>query len=378
MRILWLGAMASDLALERRTAANQAAARWTRGLLGAMRASGCEIRACSHCREQVWPKGTFWPGASDDFDARYPVKFTRYPNLPAVRMAWLSAAYRRLVVAEIRAWRPDLVLLYNLEPYHCAVTGLLRHMGIPWVPIVLDHADPVRDNWRHFLQATDGASGAVFVSDWAYRHAPVTCPRLHLDGGVEHAAAPGGSPTTGVKRIVYSGKYSERYGGMGFLFAMFAAVPRADCELILTGKEVYGNLAPYLKQEPRARHLGHLSWDCLRQVYADAAVFVNPGSPDSTDNRMNFPSKLLDYLPWGKPIVSTWTAGMAEEYRELLVCPAEYSPQAYGAALSSMLDLSDEERDAVRTKLLRWCEGHAWKCQAGRLLEWLEVVSRKQ
>jgi glycosyltransferase involved in cell wall biosynthesis len=282
------------------------------------------------------------------------------------------------VAAEIRSWRPDLVLLYNLEPYHCAVTGLLRHLGIPWVPIVLDHPDPVRDNWGRFQHSTNGASGVVFVSDWGFRQAPNTCPRLHLDGGVELVAETAVQAAPRVKRIVYSGKYSESYGGMGFLFAMFAAVRRADCELVLTGKEVHGKLAPYLKQEPRARHLGHLDWEALHQVYADAAVFVNPGTPDSADNRMNFPSKLLDYLPWGKPIISTWTAGMAAEYRDLLVCPEACSPQAYGAALSAMLDLSNEARLALREKLRRWCEGHTWESQARRLLGWMEVVSRKQ
>jgi glycosyltransferase involved in cell wall biosynthesis len=363
--------MASDGSLQHRNAANQAAARWTRGLLSALRGAGCEIRACSHCREQSWPKGMLWPGAASDFDADYPVRFTRYLNLPELRFAWLSAAYRKMVAEEIKACRPDFVLVYNLEPYHCAAVEVVARQGVPWVPIILDQPDPCRDRWEKFIRQTQGARGVVYVSDWAFNHTPLQLPKLHLDGGVTPVVI---TPATPGKRIVYSGKYNPFYGGLDFLFQMFAEVRRADCELILTGKEVHGLLRPFLRREPRARHLGYLNREALSQVYADATVFVNPGSPESNDNRMNFPSKLLDYLPYGKPVVSTWTAGMAEAYRDLLICPAEATPQAFGSALESMLDLSAEARQAMQSKLLRWCDGHTWECQAKRLLAWLDGI----
>jgi glycosyltransferase involved in cell wall biosynthesis len=363
--------MASDWALQHRNAANQATARWTRGLLSALRGAGCEIRACSHCHEQSWPKGELWPGSDRDFDADYPVRFTRFLNLPELRFAWLSAAYRKMVAEEIKALRPDVVLAYNLAPYHCAVSEVVQRLGIPWVPIVLDHPDPVQDHWEAFRHRTKGSRGVVYVSDWGFKQTPLQLPKLHLDGGVVQVAATRMTPSSGHRRIVYSGKYNHDYGGMDFLFKMFATVKRSDCELLLTGKEVHGQLRPYLQQEPRARHLGYLSREALNQVYADAAVFVNPNSPDSPGNRMNFPSKLLDYLPYGKPIVSTWTGGMAEVYRDLLTCPTESTPQAYGVALESMLDLSGEAGQALQSKILRWCEGHTWACQAQRLLAWL-------
>ena len=366
--------MASDQALSQRTAANQAAARWTRGLLSALSKAGCVIHACSHCSEQVWPKGMLWPGVKADFDAQYPLQYTRYLNLPYIRFPWLDKAYRRMVSAEIQATQPDVVLAYNLESYHYALADIFRRFNIPWVPIILDQPDPRRDDWKLFKQQIQGASGAVFVSDWGFNYAPLEIPKLHLDGGVTQVAESKVTSGSDRKRIVYSGKYNHAYGGLDFLFAMFANVQRQDCELVLTGKDVHHQLPRYLAREPRARYLGYLSREALHQVYADAAVFVNPGNPDSHDNRMNFPSKLLDYLAYGKPIVSTWTAGMAREYCGLLTSPFAYTPQAYGGALEAKLELSVEACATLQTKILNWGARHTWDCQAQRLLAWLQAL----
>jgi len=376
MRILWLGPWHSDAALFERRAVNQAATHWSRGLLKGLSEHGCEIRVCTHCREQLWPMGELWPGRSSDFDSTFPVRTDGYLNFPGVRDAWLAGVYRRMVVKEVETFRPDIVFCYNLEPYHCAVADIFVKQKITWVPIILDQDDPELDSWKKLTSQTRGASGLVFLSDWGYRHCPLSPPRIHLDGGV--ASWQGEERFRADNRqIVYSGKFDDRYGGLDTLFAIFAAIQMPDCKFILTGKDSKDKLKSYIRHEPRAEYMGFLNEEKLHEIHQQASVFINPRPPDVRDNRMTFPSKLLQYLSYGKPVVSTWTDGLAPEYRELLLVPSAGTSQGYAELVERAILFSEDERRALYSKIQKWVEeSHTWFAQTDRLIRWVNEVVR--
>ncbi|MBM4165096.1 MAG: glycosyltransferase family 4 protein [Lentisphaerae bacterium] len=368
LRLLWLGPWHSDEALFGRRAVNQAATQWSRGLLRGLDAAGCTIRVCTHCREQYWPGGELLPGRKADFDASYPVRAGRYLNVPLARDRSLRTLYRRLVREEIRAFRPDIVFGYNLASYHRAAVPLLAEAGIRWVPIILDQDDPAADGWTTFTCQSRGAAGLVFLSHWGYVNCPLSVPRLHLDGGVDRWRDEGGSEA-GDRWVVYSGKYDDQYGGLDLLFEMFARVRTPGCRFILTGKDPKERLAVYLRQEPRAEYRGFLAEDALHALHLRASVFVNPRPPTVSDNRMTFPSKLLHYLAYGKPVVSTWTDGLSPEYREWLLVPQQPTAEGYAALIDRALttEYGGERLQSQRDWVLRT---RTWERQAERLLAW--------
>ena len=325
INVLWLGPWHSDAALHGRKAVNQAATQWTRGLLRGLEDAGCLIRVCTHCSEQYWPQGDIWPGEPKDFDPTYPLQHVHYANLPFVREPWLAAAYQSMVAREVDSHRPDVVLSYNLAPHQCAVPDILAAQGIKWVPIILDQDDPEPDGWAAFRKQSRGASGLVFLSHWGFRHCPAEVPVLHLDGGVDQWRGKEGERHT-AKTVVYSGKYDDRYGGLDKLFEVFAAVEVPGCQFVLTGKDPKNRLSRYLRAEPRAKYFGFVDEQILHTIHVSASAFINPRPPAVADNRMTFPSKLIHYLSYGKPVVSTWTDGLAPEYRDLLLVPPEAAP----------------------------------------------------
>jgi len=371
LRVLWLGPWHSDQALYGRKAVNQAATLWSRGLLRGLAKQGCAIRVCTHCREQFWPKGGFWPGRPGDFDQTYPLRTSSYANVPLLRDTWLAAAYKRMLVEEIEACQPDVVLAYNLAPYHCAVSEPLAARKVKWVPIILDQDDPEEDRWETFARQARGASGLIFLSDWGWRHCPVDLPRLHLDGGAERWRGDE-NVEEGGKRVVYSGKFDDRYGGLDALFKIFAEVKDPACRFLLTGKDAKNRLAAYLRQEPRAEYCGFLDEYALHELHRRASVFVNPRPPSVSDNRMTFPSKLIHYLSYGKPVISTWTDGLAPEYLKLLHLSETQEPVGYAALIEKALAASVESRLVGLQQMERWIkETHTWDIQAARLVQWV-------
>ncbi len=373
LRVLWLGHWHSNKALHERKAVNQAATAWSRGFLNGLASAGCEIKVCTHCWEQYWPRGTLFPGTSDDFDYQYPVNYTRYVNLPVLRNYFLEQNYRKMVAQQLKNFKPNVVFTYNLYPYHSCLTDILVGSCAKWVPIILDQNDPVKDDWAMFRKQSEGASAIVFLSYWGFKNCPLRLPVIHLDGGVE--ANSNEKMSCGTQKIVvYSGKYDSRYGGLDVLFKIFNAVKTVDCKFVLTGKDPNEMLKKYLKSEKRAESVGFLAQDELHKLNIKAKAFINPRPPYVCDNRMAFPSKLLNYLKYGKPVISTWTDGLSPEYRDLLWVPDADDECVKQCALlvDRALALSKYEEMKISDKILGWISsGHTWEMQANKLVLWL-------
>ena len=374
MRVLWIGPWHSDKALYGRKAVNQAATEWSRGLLNALVETGCMVHICSHCYEQFWPRGRLSPGDAADFDFSLPLRVARYINLPFVRSVTLSIAYRQVVVQEIEAFHPDVILSYNVTSFLNVCLENHKLKNVRWFPIILDQNDPTPDNWCEFMRQTTNASGLIFLSFWGFQHYPGSLPRVHFDGGVEKWNGEKNANHDGV--IVYSGKYDDQYGGLDLLFEMFREVQAPQCRFILTGKDATGRLPKYLRQEPRAEYRGFLRQADLHALHCSASVFVNPRPPGISDNRMAFPSKLFRYLSYGKPVVSTWTDGLAPDYRDLLWVPEDNTPSAYAALIEQALFLGEDSRGALSEKIRLWVQAHIWQIQVERLCRWLEEIRK--
>lgn len=379
MKILYIGPWASDLALFGRRATNQAATAWSRGLLRALKEAGCSIRVCTHCREQFWPLGEMFPGEEPDFPASFPVRFSKYWNIPRLRDFSLIGTYRRMIRDEVARCRPDVVLLYNMEPYHCVVSDELTTLQMPWIPIILDENEVGERGWTSFSERVGGAAGLVFLSYWGFANCPLKLPKLHLDGGVCAENMKGLDEVVGVdgrKTVVYSGVYDEGYGGLNDLFDVFTAVETPSCRFVLTGKDAKGNLKRTLRREPRAEYRGFVTREELHDIHCGATVFVNPRPVEAFANRMTFPSKLLEYLSYGKPVVSTWTEGLAPDYREVLLVPEGHTPEAFARLVDEALNFSHDERRALQRRIAAWAVSHTWGKQAKRLVEFVESLGR--
>jgi glycosyltransferase involved in cell wall biosynthesis len=118
--------------------------------------------------------------------------------------------------------------------------------------------------------------------------------------------------------------------------------------------------------------LGFVSEEKLISLSRQADIFVNPRPSSIPGNERNFPSKILEYLTFGKPVVSTWTPGLAPEYRDVLIVPDEENPQCLAQTIDRVFawESQDLENNFFRTKLFLETT-RTWELQARRLLEWL-------
>ncbi|MGL5011509.1 MAG: glycosyltransferase, partial [Paracoccaceae bacterium] len=74
---------------------------------------------------------------------------------------------------------------------------------------------------------------------------------------------------------------------------------------------------------------------------AKAHVMINPRRPEGAFTRYSFPSKTMEYLASGRPVIMHWLPGMPEEYRPYLVTPETGDAEGLLGAMQHVAALPD-------------------------------------
>lgn len=376
MKILWCGPFYSDLALTDKRTPNQAAARWSRGLLRGLEACGVELRVIDHCPEQVWPRGrVFWQSGNQKwFLDWFPCERIGYLNVVGMREFWRCWQYRRAVQRVLKVWRPDVVLAYNsLHPFHVAAMAVAKRAGVKCVPIILDGDDPRRDDWGWIKRTTKDADGIVFLSWWMKEHCPVKVPLLHMDGGAEEFKGECRQKTSSPFVLVHTGAL-DYWRGLNFMRGVIAACKRTDVKFVFCGKCDREKMWRDLGSDPRVEVKGFVSAAEVDEICRKADVFLNVREPNVGDNVLNYPSKVPQYLAWGKPVVSTWIDSFSPDYRDVLeVC--DNTPEGFAKVLDGVLEWSEAKRSKKFDQIKSWFEERkSWAKQAERLVDFVSGI----
>lgn len=128
------------------------------------------------------------------------------------------------------------------------------------------------------------------------------------------------------KHIVYTGKLNEKFGVKDLIDA-FALVQGDDYRLVLCG---HGDCADYAraaaKQDNRIIVTGQLSPAQALEWQMKASVLVNPRPNNEDYTKYSFPSKIIEYLKTGIPVVAYVLDGMPEFYRDFFWAVDEDKP----------------------------------------------------
>lgn len=120
------------------------------------------------------------------------------------------------------------------------------------------------------------------------------------------------------KRIVYTGTLNERYGVKNLVDA-FELIPDSNLKLILCGN---GDSESYIKQaqdrDKRIVYKGNMSRTEVLKIQHDATILVNPRQNTEDFTKYSFPSKIMEYMSSGTPIVLYKLDGIPKEYDDYL------------------------------------------------------------
>lgn len=369
MRIAWTGPVADEETFLRFSAAfSPAGVRWNGSFVRALQADGLDVRTVYHLARPAWPRGPFWVPSYQLPSTGCGGLWPGYWNLRGLRPYSLARGYTKVIRRWFATgWKPDYVVCYNAGPQNVATARAInKELGVPWIVLL---ADASADALSAAGCIDRGASGVVHLSWKAFETQRIGA-KLHLDGGVDRCrTVPCLRRRT--RNVVYSGVLFP-VAGADYLVRAFEGVKNPEARLHLTGKGADAAFKALVRADARITLHGLVPEAKLNEVCSEAELFVNPRPSRFPENAENFPSKLLEYLSWSRPVISTMTPGVHPEYRDVLTVLEQETDEAMAHAIADVLDWPDSRYIAQTEKIAAWIEAkRLWSMQARRFLGWL-------
>jgi len=149
------------------------------------------------------------------------------------------------------------------------------------------------------------------------------------------------------KTIFYAGSMNVKYG-ITVLLDAFSMIKDPDMRLVLCG---LGDAQPMVeakaRKDSRIAYLGKVSHERVLQLQQEATVLVNPRQNNEEFTRYSFPSKTMEYLASGVPVVAYKLDGIPNEYDTFLNYVENDSPEALAATLVKICEMDAVARDEM-------------------------------
>lgn len=145
------------------------------------------------------------------------------------------------------------------------------------------------------------------------------------------------------KYIFYSGTLAERYGIKELVDAFLELKPK-HYQLWICGD---GDSLNYIEKksitDSGIKYLGQLPREEVIELQKNATVLVNPRRPEGEFTKYSFPSKIMEYMTSGRPVVMHKLPGIPSEYFQYCYTPTSSSFSSFVECLSITLELPSSE-----------------------------------
>lgn len=328
-------------------------------LVSSLRAGGLEVRLLS-----AWPVTNF-PGnprvmfRTGPFVERGVSGFMLgFVNLVGLKHLTRFLTCLRRGTQIMRRWRPSVLFVHGVHsPFLWYAAISRRLLGTTTVAVLTDPpgVSLTTDRWwTHKLRSIDTAlvvaalrrmdAVIALTADLARDFAPGK-PALVMDGistsvGPIRRTRQGGDRVT----ILYAGSLRATYG-VDRLIEAVSGLNHSEVTLEIYGSgELADSIRNVASQRPQIREPQLLSRRDLLAAYRSADLLVQPRPTNQGFVQYSFPSKLIEYMTSGTPVLTTRVAGVSDEYSPYVYWIDEDSSEGIERALRAVLELPEEER----------------------------------
>ncbi len=150
--------------------------------------------------------------------------------------------------------------------------------------------------------------------------------------------------------ILYSGTLNYKFG-IRVLLDAFEKIADNNLKLVICGfGEAEKLIREKQKRDNRIVFLGRVDRAEVLALQKSATVLVNPRQNNEEFTKYSFPSKNLEYMSSGVPLVAYKLDGIPDEYDDFIIYPSDNSSDELAKEIIKICNMSDDERIASGLK----------------------------
>lgn len=283
-------------------------------------------------------------------------------NLPVIKQIWREISVKQKL-KELTQTDSEIVIYATYLPFLRAVYKLSKHIKITLIVTDLpEYYDLgkisafrklLRKLNNHFVYSCLSRIDRFVLLTEAMKEPLAVKDRPYVVvegiGYTEDSKTGSAMPTfAGEKEVIfYSGTLHYQYGIQNLLDA-FSLYEDKNIELWICGAgEAQEAIETMSREDHRIRYFGYVSSERVKELRDQATVLINPRPNEGEYTKYSFPSKTMEYMASGIPVVMHKLSGIPDEYDQYLTYIHENTPAGIKEALDRIFALSPEVRQKM-------------------------------
>ena len=255
-----------------------------------------------------------------------------------LNVLFLKKVSKRKIDVAIRHWTkhssaPRKVIVYGMHPRLMSIAAMVKKKDVNTKSCIIIPDLPEFMGYNKILakfgfreKAIEKAYSLLDIFDSYTLLAkgmldklPVKRPNIIVEGIYRgEIVAQNDAPKGFEKIIMYSGGLHARYGIVDLIQA-FALIPDVNYRLWVCGTgDAISIIKECSERDNRIQYLGSLPSEKVRELQRCATLLVNPRHSNEEFTRYSFPSKTIEYLASGTPVLMSHLPCIPAEYDDYL------------------------------------------------------------
>ena len=309
--------------------------------------------------------GLYWKKRKEQSHANLQYQHLGFFNIPVMKQAILGVSFFFNTLSWLIKHKKETDKHIIMDASYITVIPFVM-LAAKWIPCktcaifcdIYDYMADVKDareneNWRHKIigkfigKVYRHLNSMVFLTEQMNQAVnSLTKPYIVMEGLVDTNMK---ESTNTIENktphtvIMYAGALRAQYG-LKNLVEGFMHYQDENARLWIFGA---GDYADAIKKsaefDSRIQFLGHAELDEVIQKELEADILVNPRPADLEFTKYSFPSKNMEYMVSGTPVLTTRLPGMPSEYYEYIYTIDGSQPEDITSALKYCMSKSKIE-----------------------------------
>lgn len=229
--------------------------------------------------------------------------------------------------------------------------------------------------YRRIKYGIENADTFVLLAKGMERYVPRAVNNHVIIEGIagDNCSRPAPKESQSIKTLLYTGSLGI-HTSIKELVDAFLLTTDDSFRLVVCGSGYYADyIDSKTRDDKRIIFRGSVSREEAVRLQSSATALINPRLPSIPDTPYSFPSKTIEYLVSGTPMIGYKLVGISEDYYEHFFIPKDESIDSLSELISEVLNLSQTELDQRALNAWRYITTHKTaKKQAKKMIDFFQ------